>query len=287
MDALIKHTFWTDSRLEEQSPEIKLTCLWLVTNPSRDLLGMTRATNKRFTFETGLDAKFLQGACKALPSSFREIAPGVFFAVNFLRHQFGKGGRLVPQNKVIVAVMRQAAGLPKPLASPFYGAYPELLCFAGKEDGKEADFQSPLQAPSEKSEGVREEKSKRRESSEEGMQGGEPDVPGIVALYPRREGVMAACTLVRAAIAKGADPEAIASGTRAHAAAIQQLPGGHLNKFVRSAESFFRDRRWEDDPQTILREAGANGAPRRPLDLGGRANSGTTIKLSRPNKTPV
>ncbi len=104
------------------------------------------------------------------------------------------------------------------------------------------------------------------------------DVPGIVAIYPRKERVAEACLLVAKAINDGTPAEAIATGTRAFAAVIAQLPGGHLNKFVPGAAGFFRDRRWEDDPQTMLRQAGAGGGPAVPLELGGR--KGTTIKIS-------
>ena len=110
---------------------------------------------------------------------------------------------------------------------------------------------------------------------------GREDVQGIVALYPKREGVMAACMAVRNHLERGTEAEAIASGTRAIAAVITQLPGAHLNKYVPSAEKFFRERRWEDDPQTWLRSGGGNGGgPVKPLELNGRGRSGTVIKIS-------
>jgi hypothetical protein len=115
--------------------------------------------------------------------------------------------------------------------------------------------------------------------------GGKPDVAGIVALYPRREGVMAACTAVHDHLRRGFEVDAIVAGTRAIAAVISQMPGGHLNKFVPSAEKFFRDRKWEDDPATWLRGAAANGTgePREPYKPGGR--KGTTLTLSSKPQT--
>ncbi len=286
MDAYIKASFWTDERLEEQPPEIKLACLWLISNPGRDLLGITKVSNKRFTFETGLDARHLEGACKALPTSFQKLAPGVYFAVHFLRHQFGKGGRMSLVNKVVISVQRQAAQLAEPLATPFRKAYPELF----ETDEKPTEKPLATDPPSDFSEGVIEEKSKSKSSEElfeeEGMQGGKPDVPGIVALYPRRENVMAACTAVQDHLRRGFSVDAIISGTRAIAAVISQMPGAHLNKFVPSAETFFRMRRWEDDPATWLR-GGANGsgAPTEKLELHGRGRSGTTIKIQSTKPT--
>jgi len=87
------------------------------------------------------------------------------------------------------------------------------------------------------------------------------EIPTIVSLYPRQQRVAEACDEVRKHIAGGVKPEAIIAGTRAIAAVIPQMPSGHLNKFVPSALTFFRDRRWEDDPLTWLRNAsGPNGA---------------------------
>lgn len=87
------------------------------------------------------------------------------------------------------------------------------------------------------------------------------EIPTIVSLYPRQQRVAEACDEVRKHIAGGVKPEAIIAGTRAIASVIPQMPSGHLNKFVPSALTFFRDRRWEDDPLTWLRNAsGPNGA---------------------------
>lgn len=106
----------------------------------------------------------------------------------------------------------------------------------------------------------------------------EVDVPGIVSLYPRRERYAESVQIVSGHLAKGESAEAIEAGTRAFAAVIMQLPGGAMNRFVPSAANFFRERRWEDDPQTMLRLAGSSdGAPATKLDLGGR--KGTTIHI--------
>jgi hypothetical protein len=107
-------------------------------------------------------------------------------------------------------------------------------------------------------------------------------IPDIVALYPRKERTAEACEALHRHLKAGIDPEAVTAGTRAIAAVIPRLAGGHLNKFVPSALVFFRDRRWEDDPATWLRNAPAhaNGAPSTgTLDLGGRREA-QVIKLS-------
>jgi hypothetical protein len=141
--------------------------------------------------------------------------------------------------------------------------------------------QNPSINPTE--EKIREEK--RKEEKEKEERASAPavagvSVPDLVALYPRREGLANAAEALARHLANGADPLAVATGTRAHAAVIRTLPGGHLNKFVKSAERFFAGRHWEDDPQTILRTAGTqDGSPTLPLDLGGRS-AARTVKIS-------
>ncbi len=109
-------------------------------------------------------------------------------------------------------------------------------------------------------------------------EGSGPDLLNLVSLYPRREGQAQAIVNLKRHLDAGADPGAVAAGTRAIAAAIQQLPGGALNSRVLSAERFFRERRWEDDPMTWLRNINGNGAPPGDLDLGGR-EEGTTTEI--------
>jgi hypothetical protein len=101
----------------------------------------------------------------------------------------------------------------------------------------------------------------------------------IVGIYPRRERTAEAADEVSRQIKAGADPADIMAGTRAAAAEIMSQPGGHLNAYVPSALSFFRDRRWADDPAAMFRNqaARANGAPHTKLDLGGRRPASETI----------
>jgi hypothetical protein len=104
-------------------------------------------------------------------------------------------------------------------------------------------------------------------------------LPDVVGLYPKREKVAEAIEALAVHVRKGADLDAVAAGTRAIAAVIARLPGGHLNAYVPSAAAFFRARRWEDDPQTWLRNAGkhTNGSPQQALDLGGRRAASHTL----------
>lgn len=103
------------------------------------------------------------------------------------------------------------------------------------------------------------------------LDGEKVDLADIVGAYPKREAVAEALGHVARSVKNGADPMAILTGTRAIAAVIGQLPSGHLNAFVVSAATFFKNERWRDDPQTWLRTGAAkNGAAAGSLDLGGR-----------------
>lgn len=279
MDSIIKSSFWTDTRVEDQSPEVKLACLWLISNPSRDMCGFTQVSNRRFTFETGLDPSPLQGACKGLASSFKEVAPGVYFAVHFLRHQFSKGGKISLRNNVIVAAARYAGKLPEALRLAFFEAYPELLELVPNDGQIPNKKEAPSNPLTEKREGViRIRREEEEKNLEEGC-GEKPavDVLGIVQAYPRRQDDAQALQHVTASIKRGVDAATILAGTRAIAAVIARLPSGHLNAFVVSAGTFFKNERWRDDPATWLRSgSGKNGAVTGGYNGGGRREASVT-----------
>lgn len=255
--------------MEESTAEVKLAALWLISNPARDLCGFTTVSNKRFTFETGLDARALEGASEGLPSSIRKLPGGVWFVVNFLRHQFGKGGRLSLKNNVIVSAARHASKLPEPLRRAFFEAYPELLEIAPHGSVNGNHFEAPSKGVTPNPEGVR---VRVRVGVQEKGCGEKPIDPlSIVQAYPRREGDMAALTALKESIRKGADPDVILTGTRAIAAVIPSLPSGHLNAFVVSSAKFFQGERWRDDPATWRRSGSKrDGGNAGDLDLGGR-----------------
>lgn len=122
---------------------------------------------------------------------------------------------------------------------------------------------------------------KRRDVLDESNTLGEAmKLPDVVSLYPKREKQAEAIEALAAHVRKGVDLDSVADGTRAIAAIIGRMPGGALNAYVPSAATFFRNRRWEDDPKTWLRQAKTNGAPVEELFQGGR--KGTTIELKCP-----
>lgn len=99
----------------------------------------------------------------------------------------------------------------------------------------------------------------------------------IAEAYPRREKIAEALTIILRHLRDGESFEAMLAGTRACAAVIRTLPSGPKNRFVPGAEAFFRDRRWQDDPETLSRQGDAkSGGAKMEMDdalkqLGGRA----------------
>lgn len=256
--------------MEDLTRDEKLAALWLITNPSRDLCGFTSVSNKRFEFETGLTVENLEGASKGLPTSIQQLPGGVWFSVNFLRHQFGKGGRLKLGNKVVIAAARHAAQLPDPLANAFFKAYPELRELDPSHSSEISKNNPPPIPHTVKPDGVRE---REREGAGEGAKASLPggiDPVTIVSAYPRNENKESALKLVAQQLAGGEDAEAMLAGTRAIAAIIPRLPSGHLNARLVSSLTFFRDKRWKDDPATWLRNGGKSGQVPGTLQLNGR-----------------
>lgn len=105
----------------------------------------------------------------------------------------------------------------------------------------------------------------------------EKDPLAIVQVYPRKEGLAEALNIVRRQLDDGEDYEAMLAGTRACAAVIRTLPSGPLNRYVPSAETFFRKMKWKDDPDSFRRQGNTStGQGQMSLEdarklLGGRA----------------
>lgn len=102
----------------------------------------------------------------------------------------------------------------------------------------------------------------------------------VVSHYPRREKFNAAIVIVESQLRQGEDGDAMIAGTKAIAEVIKELPAAHNNRFVPSAETFFRLKRWQDDPQAFRRDATPAHGSRDPASvsdeavrkaLGGRA----------------
>ena len=83
MDTKISREFWTDPEVEVLEPEVKLVALWILT-AHPDLCGYVEVSDRRFTFETGLDPQCLTRALEALPKTFIRTSKGIWIR-NFIR----------------------------------------------------------------------------------------------------------------------------------------------------------------------------------------------------------
>lgn len=88
-----------------------------------------------------------------------------------------------------------------------------------------------------------------REKAEQALQ--------ILNAYPRKEKFANALSIVRKDLEEGIDFNEMLKSTIAIAKVLRSLPSGAGNRYVPGAESFFRDKRWQDDPETF-RRAGEN-----------------------------
>ncbi len=126
MKPYIHSAFWSDSEVEVQLAEVKLCALWVITNSQRSVLGVCQTTGRRFSFETGLEARVLDGVCDALPGMFRRVGRAIFIR-GFIRHQFGSGEKLIRNNwfKALAAEFLNIKN--KELRAAILEEYPEFL----------------------------------------------------------------------------------------------------------------------------------------------------------------
>lgn len=178
MNPTIQTAFWSDADVEAAEPSIKLTVLWLITNPQTSMIGLCKVTPRRFTFETGLDATWLTKACAALPRMLLQTSEGIWLR-NFIGHQFGRGKKL-QRNNCFRAVRSAFAGVKDAdLRSAVLETYPEF----GQSDeipSSTSPVKGLVRGRVEKS---------REEKSPEGGQGetNQPPVPAVEVADPDRE----------------------------------------------------------------------------------------------------
>ncbi len=125
MNPVVQPSFWSDPEIEVASAETKLAVLWLITNSQTSIIGLCRATSKRFAFETGLQPEALAEACSQLPRMLCASSEGVWIR-NYIRHQFGSGEKLTRNNcfRSISSAFEQVRD--EALRSEISSAYPEF-----------------------------------------------------------------------------------------------------------------------------------------------------------------
>lgn len=84
----IYDSFWTDSYIETLNPQEKLLFIYLLTNPLCNIAGMYEITNKRISYETGLDLKDIE----KIKSKFQKDDKLLIFKewvviINFIKNQ--------------------------------------------------------------------------------------------------------------------------------------------------------------------------------------------------------
>lgn len=257
MNAFIKSSFWTDDRIELLPPEQKLSLLWLITNQGRDIAGfVTKTSPRRFELDTGIKIEDLERACQALPESFQALPDGSFFCTNFVRHNYGRHGKISNGNKIIIAVLRHVEALTSEQQALFFRAYPELA----KEENHDAAAalqNKPLASPCQ---GLREGQGRAGQDKDSLVVDHEElskMVDSLVQAYPRKthyaETLKAAktCLLRHTAEFRSVQGsyERVLAGTKAIASAIAQWTQAEQIKYVKPPHLFFEGDHWKDDPK--------------------------------------
>lgn len=126
MSPKIHAEFWTDPELDNIGPELRLTLLWMISNPMTDFTGLFQLTPRRFVFETGLEAQWLEEALQTLPKMF--VIEGQFVWLRtFIKHQYGTGEQL-RKNNIAKSVRNQVRRMPQTIIQEaIWTEYPELL----------------------------------------------------------------------------------------------------------------------------------------------------------------
>src|SRR5690606_10892154 len=138
----------------------------------------------------------------------------------FIRHQFCDEKDLSPRSSALLPVVRHAMRLPRALRDAFFQEYPELAGGGADTGGRD------------EGDGLPETGAPPAFPAVVAAAAAPLDAASIAALYPRREAMREAVAHITRHLGDGADPQAMADGTRAIAAVIRQLPSGHLNAFV-------------------------------------------------------
>lgn len=242
MKRFTETTKWTGKPWFRKLPP-RLKCLWQLLCDTCDAAGVFEPDWHLFSMQIGEDVA--ERDLEAFDNRVIQLANGKFWIVKFIAFQYGT------------------------LAS---GCKAHLPAFRSIEKNVLPYGESAQRVSKEYPKGIHtlqeEEKEKNKDKDRKEVQEETNSPPAItaeniVAAYPRRENQTAAIVLVRQHITRGDDAEAMLAGTRAIASVIKELPSGPLNAFVPSAVTFFRDRRWNDDPATWKRgKTGANGEAR-------------------------
>lgn len=84
----VSTAFWSDPFIEDLTPIEKLLFLYLITNEKTNMLGIYEASDRKISFETGIDSESISNALKRFETlgKVKRVDNWVIL-VNFLKHQ--------------------------------------------------------------------------------------------------------------------------------------------------------------------------------------------------------
>lgn len=255
MDTKITSAIWSNVGLELVGPEAKLAALWLLTNEHIDIMGYAELSERRFIFETGLEAKALPRAYEGLGNGLVLTGKG-YWLRNYIGYQYGRGLSLVKNNWSKGLTKRLNGGCDEALGRLVLGEYPELLEVEG--------FISPWKGLKGLTKPKRGEERKGKEGKGSGIGPAE-----IYAAYPRRVGKQDALRAIAKQLAGGTKAEYLLERVQAYAAAVAAWPASERG-FVPYPATWFNAGRQDDDPaQWVRKPANGHVSEKLPIVAGG------------------
>lgn len=125
----LKMAFWTDPYIEELSTEGKLLYIYLMTCPYTDNLGIVEVSQKRVSYETGIDQKKVLQLMADMERHGKVICDGNYiWLTRFIKHQCSTSPKLVQSMKAILKDLPS-----KKLRRAICLAYPHIF-ECGEED---------------------------------------------------------------------------------------------------------------------------------------------------------
>lgn len=127
MSPKIHAEFWTDPDLEDTAAEVKLTLLWMMTNPQIHFAGVFQVSPKRFKFETGLEETWLEETLRVMAKMFFRSGDRVLIR-SFIRHQYcpDENWEKLALNNMGKGLVKDIPKLPREIRDEIYQLYPVL-----------------------------------------------------------------------------------------------------------------------------------------------------------------
>jgi hypothetical protein len=128
MKAMIKPEIWTDSDFHGLDPSGKLAFFWLITNWTRNNVGLSKTDKAQFEFDTGLDVCTLDNLASTLTSSLTMLKDRntlLILALNFIKHNLPVT-QLSLKAPIGRSVIAEANALPGVLRDALCSKYPNL-----------------------------------------------------------------------------------------------------------------------------------------------------------------